>query len=132
MTSVTFNCGGEKLVVNPDQVSSIQPYENSPTKTLLTVLGHTYKVRGAYKLIRAALGWEDGPVVGFDTTESQMWEKMLLRTEHDKSIAADDKAAAAAPQASEKKPTKFEMPEPITVTADDEPTATASGCDLPL
>ena len=62
MDTVTFNCGGEKLTVNPNQVATVQPYESSPHKTVLTVFGHKYKIRGAYDLVKAALGWEDGPI----------------------------------------------------------------------
>lgn len=120
MQVVTFNCGGERLVVNPCHVASIQPYEASSNKTLLTVLGHTYKLRGSPALIKAALGWEDGPVVGFDTSESQEWKARLLRTGHDKStevVANDDgnSPSSGGPSAV--------MGAPITVIADDEVTS---------
>ena len=82
METVTFNCGGEPLVINPGHVAGIKPFAGSDKKTLLAIYGHTYKVRGPLALIQAALAWESGPIIGFDTVESKDWEARVQRAGH--------------------------------------------------
>lgn len=89
METVTFNCGGEKLTINPLYVTAVRPCETSPNKTMLTVFSQTYKIRGQPSLIKAALGWEDGPVIGFDTDESRNWEAAVLRAGHSEPVPTD-------------------------------------------